>query len=783
VKREIISTIKTTESGAKIVEKFNKGKMVTKGQDELISDWLQKNRNITTGETRFLDNLDSHRMNKYRLDHTPEYMEPTSAIGKALNRIINPVYVLSEVDRKLGTKFGTYLHDTSNQLEKFQTVANKYRGELDKLRSEAKKMAGDVDENLSKIFLSIDRGVSLTPELDALAGKYKTLFETMREEAVSLGAAIPKRENYVPYRLLPRMQMMGVLRDMEKRTDLARKLDTVYSGRAGRKKVVELRRGAITDGTDMQVQESEYLRSVEFLTGEKIYTGNQLRSAVSKLESKDPGIARRLNMISTAERIREGTAPNILLNTNIDDVARQWVSNTYRNAMLYRPIRNLKNAIPLLEKAGEDNTAMRISRLVDDISSGVDSMGSKMDNLMFDFENRLQKRIENLEGEGSNQAARALKFLQVMPHALAALRSQIYPNFMGWRIKPVLRNLTQPFGQTATEIASGIGGYGYGVAKVFRGYAYVLALWKNGKLGHFLEEKGLTSSRPFQSLADDANAAMRGAGKFLDAARVVNNVGMLGQNLSEHINRGVTYFAARDLAKDYLAGNAKAMTFVKKTLDPGWKTELEMLKNPNLEDVTRVFVGHLMDRTQLRYGRVLEAELARELGPVLAAFTKWPTSVLGDMVDKARRGQFIGGTAARWMMPYFALESMDRFMDFDYNDLSDREKRVYYKGGLSEFAPITSLNPILTGQILRSPASGLLLDMAKEVEKSDTVPQAMWDSFMAGLLSGAASYGPGAGLLHGIVVEAPTIFDGEPASDEDGDKAFRKSLRYENIFE
>ncbi len=143
---------------------------------------------------------------------------------------------------------------------------------------------------------------------------------------------------------------------------------------------------------------------------------------------------------------------------------------------------------------------------------------------------------------------------------------------------------------------------------------------------------------------------------------------------------------------------------------------------------------------------------------MLAAFTKWPTSVLGDIVDKFRRGQGVGGTAVRWMIPFFALETLDRASDFSYDTLGEREKKFLYRGGISEYAPVTSLNSILTGQIVQSPITGLLFDMAKQLEQSGTVEEGAMRAFTTLINTGLSTFSPGAGLVNMIGKEFPAIF-------------------------
>ena len=747
--RDEMRKLANRETGRDTLAKDYSSKAAARKTDKELEKFFTENKEANIGERRLTEGIYHHRLSEYRgMAAEGLTVESTSKLGKIADRLINPIYVMANIDRKLNTKGEAYLHDVTNGLDKFNNIAVGLKAELDVLRREAGS-----EENLVKIRNALDRGVSTGDQaLDLTRDKYREFFSKVRREAVDVyNAAIPERENYVPYRLLPPVEIIKIIKRMDADTGLADRMDGL-----GRKQIQALRQGG--EGLSGQAaKDSEFLRSLEHLTGDYVSTGTHVRDAVKKIAENDIDMVRRNNMVSTAEKAREGKVPEILLNKNVDELARSWIANTYRSAILYRPIRNMKNLIPLLRQKGEDSAADRLVKLTDALSTGVDAWGVRARGVADEFRARIDDKLANTEDPLETWA---LQKVRIIPDVLSALKAQVYPSLMGGRVKPVLRNALQPFGTTAMELATNLGGYGYGTGTVLKSYGKVLSLFRSGGIEKLLADKGYLAKMPFKNLTDDVeNTLGAKTSRVVHTMDWMNQVLMSGMNVTENINRAVTYFSAEKVAKDYLAGNSRARMFAEKTLGAGWQVKLKELgPNPTVQAVTDIFAGHLIDRTQLRYGRVLEAEISREVGPVLAAFTKWPTSVLGDIVDKFRRGQGVGGTAVRWMIPFFALEALDRASDFSYDTLGEREKKFLYRGGISEYAPVTSLNSILTGQIVQSPITGLLFDMAKQLEQSGTVEEGAMRAFTTLINTGLSTFSPGAGLVNMIGKEFPAIF-------------------------
>jgi hypothetical protein len=500
----------------------------------------------------------------------------------------------------------------------------------------------------------------------------------------------------------------------------------------------------------------EYMGALSVLTGRAIRTKQDLYRAQSVLEQ--PGLRRSAQaLIAKAEKAREGNIPDFLLEKDVPTLVSRWVDGVSRAALLRKPLMELESNIKLLQKAGDLHTAEKMQNLVDDLKTGTDR-----------FSRAAGELIDRYKVQMNRMGAPAV--FAALPDVISYAGREMYNNLLGWRVKPLIRNLTQPLGTTATEISNVLGGESYGAIKVWQGYLDTI---KNaGKNTELLESlrylpKGHIAEAATLKLPGEAGYSKARLDQFFRAVSSINAIGLKGMALTDNINRAVTYHAAKGVAADYF-NNAtpRAQEAAKRfasRLGEAWKVEIKKLQNAgklNEETLTKVFAAHLIDRTQFRYNRMLAGQLTRQLGPVLMAFSKWPTSVAGDIVDKVRQYGWQGGlqvNALKWAAPWFALQGIDKMRDYDYDDLSERQKGLLYKEGLSAFAPASSVTPAAIGSVTTSPFVQLLTSAKDSFEQGGNIEDWQLEMFQQFATKAFNTYAPGAGMYNIYTTEFPRL--------------------------
>lgn len=545
------------------------------------------------------------------------------------------------------------------------------------------------DKELTKI---LDSKAYFNKVYPTLSNKEKVIVDDFREafkwgveEAKALGAGIDEREFYAP------MKMVGgeeFLRISKKLYNEVKALDwrLLIQSKQGQalRKALEIQTGNIAKN---KVQLEDALRSVQ--QGKFWQASNRSKAgALFQREDKIPAEFREMNPLA---------------------LFRDWTQETFRHASIRKDIGKLTSAVPLLRERGDEVAANFVEANIQDIlGTRKGTLNSFMKAGINNWKMKHVNSYLEAQEKGNKREMMVSQTLKVIPEVLDTLQSKVmYTNFLGLpRIDAPFRNLSQPLTLTAAEIG-GPEAFGYylkGIGAQFNAFRKAVVKGthpaieelkrKNLLAPEFEREhlqfikEGITSNPGLKSKPQEVmDGLTEGLMRFYTASDTANRVTTLGMS--------------KALASDFLKGNPNALKFATKVLGPGYRSKLRMaraaLKEGSLSErayqaeVGDLFNRFLQGKTQFHYDRISMSEFGRYMGPIFSVFTKWPTSVAGDIIEKLmQRDDKFRAVAGKYIMPWgglFIANKMLFDMDKEGTLTDETAARFVGKKGLSKWAP------------------------------------------------------------------------------------------------
>ncbi len=458
----------------------------------------------------------------------------------------------------------------------------------------------------------------------------------------------------------------------------------------------------------------------------------------------------RLEQFASVQKERSGTPiPEWVREHSIGQLMANWAHDAYAAAHLKEPIREMSQIADVLsngaEGAAERSRGSEDAKWVRNLVA--DLRGSRGDTLWSEARHwatkkeaagirkamDLERQADEHEANGDKWLAKRARFEAAVQRDLSnpltlisKATAQMYPTYLG-ALNPVkaIRNASQPFMMTFPEL-----GTAYGGSVAVRSVKKLLtdaAAYKR-----LVMEEGL---RPHDQAHEIQEAIRQGVSRS-DIARKASaftrglaKTGMFLYQLAEGANRMLTRAAADVLAEDALraiehaqqhgsmrgadAGAKKAAAFVA-AMGKGYRTEVgNSLRAGDLQGAAKTLGAYLNGKTQLNYNRAAMHEFGREMGPLLAMFSKWPTSVGADVahafrktgdadIDAFRRSQ----RYAKWLAPMAALGAGEALIRM--GGLREQAPATQLAlgtdrdalSGLGAMHPLNSLVPMLSGRYL-----------------------------------------------------------------------------------
>jgi hypothetical protein len=689
------------------------------------------------------------------------------------------------------SKYGTNL---TRAMDEFATMHNYMTQHVASLTPDLEQLIKRTNElgiEDQVLYAALDKGTdlplpkdteeSLQPVANKLLQDWRKFFETIRQEANALGVNITKRDNYVPHKVLP-------MRDLIPRLQGA--IDTVRKETG-----VDLTR--YTQSQYEQIRNNETFRqlkeSMEYLTGEKMTTPEAMRGAVLDAMSPSRAMSRLRSRASSALERVEDQVPPLIRESRVGELAARWLSNTFKHAYLREAVEDLRLTRDLLAEAGDKKASTYVHNLLIDVVGGTrqDTFKAAVERASI----RWQVALDDVAKNSTDWLVqRGAKALAEMPEALQWMNSQVYPVVLGLNPRAVIQNLTQPLLMTVPEL-----GYAYGGSRMLAATAQLASDLRNGKevkvtsqqMANVFQRALGTPVQPGQVVKvpgtpqgiqllldsqgllgrqwDKASQEIMRSGIEQGVVGSVpkqmlekfNEASMFLYERAERMNRLTTSYLGEAVARDLMqpGSSAGAEEFLEGMQDSYRRAITRAREAGNAEAVQKLVTDYLVGKTIFNYSRSSMSAFGRYMGPLFSTFTKWPTSIAGDIMDTLQRQGWADGAldlGARYMAPLAALLAVERIV-FD----EERENPVYKtligSKGLPGWAPVGALASLGDGSLMQPPVVSAVSGALSSVAKGDPEAFVKWADNVA------RTYTPGAGLLRFLATDLQAIMGERPA--------------------
>lgn len=674
---------------------------------------------------------------------------------KILNTLSDAQFVGRTIDEKTGVGIEQSMQHATINYNKFSFIRKEAEQTLDALSKQTRAANISPQAPLPRVVQAIETGtVADLPDAEkAIAEQYQKFFangrqmanEIEKRESGILPMSIPEREGYVPHMPLPPAE---AVRAFERQTEVVLRDATELVGRPVQR-LSELSPKEWEALMKKSEAAEELQRGLSHGTNNPIVGGVDAEKRLNFL-TRSRGGRMALEGMANAAEAREGEIPSFLRDTNLPRVANRWFTNTFRHIYLRQPLDALRSKARILRKIGDETSAGYVERLIGDIL-GVrpGSPGAWMTERSIAFEAGLDRAAEKV-GRDTVQG-QAILLAKGIPDTLSWFSHQIYPNLLSWSPRALINNATQTFVKTAPEIG---GPYGYWVvAKAALG---ARLNYKNSV--RELEQWGLAPAahrgveKEYMAKGIQQTALVRVAKDKLEAA---SDLGMFLYSKLDEANRVVTLQAANAIAHDLGRGSEAAKAALA-GFPRSVRKAVAAAQTP--DELRRILATHLVNSTQYQYNRLAMNEFGRFMGPMFSTFSKWPAATAGEIASELQTKGAIKGSfrvAEKYVVPLLLLKGAGYMLHGPADDMTDVEKKLYGGKGLSQSAPIHSLDAFTQGDVFTPPvvdalAKGLFVPILSGDEPG----------LEKGLATTLQNFAPGSWLMRLLTDDLVTYYSG-----------------------
>jgi len=647
---------------------------------------------------RALDSVDEAVRKGHLSTHKPT---GGSDIDDTINYLVGGQQFAAHLDRRHGGTIEWGLHELSNDLGKFGNI--KAAWGVDIREPLVRKLASS-DLDLNQIVKYVENPNTTPSEYKPIVEYVQDVWKRLREESKGLGVTIGDTKNYMRRQLKRPDEFIATV-DREFR-------DIVYA-KLNKK-----------DFATMRYEDKEtdkLITFVEDMLNTKVNDSAELYAAMKMLE--DPALYRKLeDVAASAAKERKGDIPEVFRETDTVRLVDSWIDGVVRMAMTRDSVSELKKQRSILQRVRDHKGAEFVQDILDDVAGKYSSkMASKLegykgigklsvaaDRGMREWRINTAKEMAALEDAlAMAKTPKQVKYIEHkikmkqaerdLPQVLTKAQELMYANYLGWSFDKPIRNMTQPFVLTAQEIG-GLPGQRVALEALSKSTDNFMEVMTR------LQDEGKIVRR---ATREEVEALKNGFTKHFKWARKIGEgidayarKGLSMYELSDITNRVVTANMAEILAKDFKAGRKYAVDFFENKISEAYK---------NMPDKRKAAEEYLLGRTQFKYDRATLSQVARDLGPFMRTFSKWPVEVTSDIIDKMRVGKH-REAFTKYMGPV-ALYSMVDAYKKDQEATPSEQVLIGKKGTLRGKEPLESVKGLKTHGIPISPHLTILSDL------------------------------------------------------------------------
>ncbi len=631
---------------------------------------------------------------------------------------------LNEItDKRYGSKLSRTM-DTASQKTKELEIAFEPLQQEGYILHRKSNPAADLD-----IIKQVESGKITSPEAKAWADT----FQKMRDTAEVNGLYIRRRDNYVPAMRLPLQEYKAAI---------VKRLEE--SGPEDKELLAELTRwnGGVTPKEEQ--------------VGGLV---NQIKGATSAVYNNAVGVQ------ASVTKARDEVLPMWLRETNLAKLQDKWVGQVKRQIALEPHIQEMQKVAKIAGFKGDTVTQERLTNHIDDL------LGNRLD-MPAEVLAQEKKYLGDLEDRIANSSGIEKKLLQarvVAPRVASNLSSIMYANLLS-SPKTSIQNLASPALGAFSELGQNYGTKIYleamtDVVKAVRdGVKVKVKPHMEGILGAKAGTE-ITLHNPKLIAQNEGLIGGANINNILDYQRhlaqkgidTVNGASMALFNTTDNISRGTVAFMGKRLANDLIQDPKKVSELIK---SPSYRNYLgKIAASGDKQKLEEETIKYLHGHTLLNFDKIGMSGYARRAGPMMRAFTKYPSYYLGRAAQPLYEKGLVKGSAetlGAYGSPLATFWMIDNVLD---SEDSDTIKALTTANGLKGWAAGTSISPFiesnfgvaktpLTG-IVTSGGSGIKSLIRDETEASDVLTK--W------LQQAASIVMPGQGVLKILGEDLPAI--------------------------
>lgn len=698
------------------------------------------------------------------------------ALGEA---VVDGKYVARGIDRRVGSNLEGELMRMDDATNRLTFILGEADAELKKLGKRAKAVGLD-DNDLRQV---VETKSARTPEQMEVIGEINNFFEKHRQILGEMNYSIKKKENYFPHIMPDTTEVISRLR---RRIGAAtEKVGFNFLDSKIGTATPELARAYNL----LKQQDPDLIRAVELLNQRKAADAADFLLLARRATVPGGPVQGSRFTDASAAHLREDAIPEFLLTNGLRTSGLNWVRETYRHVMLKDSINEINRVRDILAASKDQRGARYLTNMLGDITGmrpgtfatimrgGAVGIRTWADGLV-------DTAVRN--PTYTNRAIGAFgDLVKQVQEVWPATLNMAYPNFLGLSPRALLMNMSQIPTMTVPELGPKLGGryFSKAAGEILRdstkGYELTLrnpslARQMNLKVGDviktkdvslYLKNEGMLAQPWTQDLIDAMHSDIKKslpAEAYTSIANSYSSAAMFFFSKTEEMNRVLTAKMGRELAVDLLNKDADALSWLQTVASIGGKkTIMELVEKGDGAALTRYVQDYLISKTILNYTRQSMSEFGRFMGPMFSMFTKWPTTVLGEVVEQYAVNGFKKGSgelAIRYLAPWVGLAGTGAILAHGAEQLGQEERLKGLTGskGIEGWAPVTSLEALLGGEFLRSPAADVAGAVGKVVMNptdGEKVIEAVNDGLM--------TFAPLMGILRFWAQDVPRVLKNE----------------------
>lgn len=744
------------------------GKTTLASLDKDIANWREGVGGGAIGPDRALDKLENWMEARGSIDWLAESrLRSRDPIWRPLRVAQQFISDFQDValgaDERLGTSLTPALREAESALNRhtlLREVTNKWRGELVDISRKAGLKEDDISRLLEAPQAEIARLDPLKQEaiktwryrLTDAPDSLRNLLIKGDPEAGIRGIPIRELAGYVTHKVVEPPKFVAIMSNIADRvqTQVGVRLDTL--DQQTYTKLVE----------NPTPEMSALLEGLGWLRGGKSPADVRVFTAALDDATHLNSVRQSLATKSAASYERTGHIPEFLRERNILKIWDSYVSGNFRHMFLSNSMDKMRTQIPVLRKAGDEVTATRIENWIADMVGTRVNTPAALPRMVSES---IKAKAYTLAGQTDNPVAQVLlSTMARSPDMIAGIFNTIYPNFLGYNVRAVVRNATQVPAMVGSQLGGGYGGLTSIKALAEASHPANAALLEK-KIVRWGLAPALHMGDAVMSLERGmAETALVAAPKWLIKKNA--EISMAAYQWTDGLNRRATVAVASHVIDDFMAGGSKAASAERALLRQPTQVRravVEAVRRGDQEEAERILSIHLVATTQFHYNKAAMSEFGRTMGPLFSTFSKWPAAVAGDIMHKLETEGAVKGSAIaarKYFAPLMMAAAVQHLVFGAPQDMTDSEKFWIGSNGLAEWVPGYSvagtaglLRPAFfdsLGPLLMAPVS---YSVHGDSDKLHT-------DVMRGINKAGQAFMPGAGALRFLMRDIPTMTTG-----------------------